>query len=135
MMNLSPSDGYRISERGWGGGGESGKLLTTKIMYTRTFFPSLWSGDGEGGGGGGCPDPKVPPPPTHTPENLPLSTIACLQGPCNLDVYNYILVVEFDRFLAERAREADGLPDANTAQRSNQRRMQKDDQENALFAL
>lgn len=46
-----------------------------------------------------------------------------------------IFLSEFDQFLAERAREADNLPDANTAQRSNQRRMQKDDQENALFAL
>lgn len=48
---------------------------------------------------------------------------------------------EFDRFLAERAREGDNLPDMNPGQNQGRtnprggRQMQKDDGENALFAL
>ena len=47
------------------------------------------------------------------------------------------LFAEFDKFLAERAKEAENLPELPSAGNSTntRRQMQKDDAENALFAL
>lgn len=65
--------------------------------------------------------------------------IFCIVTCALLPRHLYCLFSEFDQFLAERAREADNLPDLNPNDRSQQQRggrqMQKDDAENALFAL
>jgi hypothetical protein len=50
------------------------------------------------------------------------------------DQMNAFPIAEFDRFLAERAKEAENLPDA-APNSGNRRQMQKDEQDSALFAL
>lgn len=55
-------------------------------------------------------------------------------------MYMYCVFSEFDSFLAERANAADTLPSISAAtggqqSRSTNRKLQKDEEENPLFAL
>ena len=68
-----------------------------------------------------------------------ISFTVVIQNCLTLNVWLCFFFAEFDKFLAERAKEADNLPDLNPDQSSQQQRggrqLQTDEAENALFAL